>query len=801
MTPMTIQAIREETAALPDDYIFTIDPTMVGEWKLDPADTSSTDNTGTILKTDFGQRIKRMLRNSYISIKWFGAAGDGVTDDTTAIQTAYNFCKANFFTLYLDAGRYKVNTLQFDGRVNVAGANTKEVVFRPAGNDMVIINHFDSANRSGGGWTQFSSHLSNFTIDGAGKTGITGLRSYLTLASTFTQVTIINCDRYGLLAEGTQYSVFDQVICELNFIGIRLIDDVSYDDTPVNGNGGGVNNEFRTCTARNNTVGVMLGRPANPYPFNLNRFTNLISKSNRYTAFYAINTGVCTISELGAESNATSGVASVTITNGGAGYTSVPTVTFQASPGGTNQTATGTAVITGGVLTAINITKAGNFYEVPPTITITGGAPTTPATATANLVDEFTVVETLGNINGQPLTINSVIKRSAIHTETSNINFTDYNHSQRNATIYALNYSALSFDGMQGAAITTLADETSSITVHNGRGGNGTVLTNTEVSQTTTPNFYAQFSVINTARYQVNEAFMNETVPSKVPEYIGGATNTQVLPYTTGSPFGGALETKFFASVGSTSANRVTLKTRPTNYANNEKIYVQFLIKANVDTLIRANLANNTVSPRIQLYAGKWKRVVLVNKNTSGNTVSSILQFYPLDTVGATISICNVASCTNLSEQEATLFIEDFYYNPNTPGGVDALFLNAPPTTGTWAKGDTVYNNNLADQGNTGWICITAGTPGVWVSFGPLGNGIKTMKGTTGSTGVETSFSFPHGLGAVPSWVGGANPRSTDAVNAGVKWVDADSTHLIVYVNTTPVAGTNNLVWDLQCKK
>ena len=718
MTYATITQIRALSGPLTDNFFYTTDKNQEGEWVYDPGDTTSTDNTGTILVTADGKRIKRILGSNMVSIKWFGAVGNGIADDTTPIQNAYDFCKSSGSTLFLPAGSYRVTGLQFNGWVNVAGAATEDVRIRPINNNMTIINHYDSQTRDGKN-TQYTSHLSNFTIDASGKTGIIGLRTYLTLASCFSQITIVGCDRYGLLAEGTQYSVFDQVVCELNYIGIRLLDDVSYNDKPSNG--GGVSNDFRSCTTRSNTIGVMLGRPSNPYPFNLNRFTNLISKSNKYTALYAINTGVNLISELGAEANAYSPVASVTITNGGAGYTSVPTVTFSAPGTPSGQTATGTAVVTGGVVTGITITNPGANYETVPTITISGGSPTTPATAVAGLIDDYTVTETLGNINGTPLTITSVIKRSAVHAETSNLNFVNYNHSQRNAQIYALNSSSLYIDGMQGAVIYTTADESSSIVINNGRGGNGSLLVNTEVRQFNTPNYYAQFAVITAARYVVNKNFLNETQQSKVPEYIPGSTNTQTTPYITRSPWGGALETKFFASTGSLTTNRVTLKLRAANYANNDKIYVQCFVKSDVDTLLRAAVANNTISPRVQLYAGKWKRVVMVNKNTTGGTVPNTLQFYPLDTAGATIAVCQVASCTNLSEQDADLFIQDFHYNPNTPGGIDALFLAAPPATGTWVKGDQVYNNNLVASGYIGWICITAGSPGTWKEFCPIG--------------------------------------------------------------------------------
>jgi len=64
------------------------------------------------------------------------------------------------------------------------------------------------------------------------------------------------------------------------------------------------------------------------------------------------------------------GVASVTITNGGSGYTTAPTVTFT---GGAGSGATATAVLTGGIVSAINITNPGTGYTSAPTFTFGGG--------------------------------------------------------------------------------------------------------------------------------------------------------------------------------------------------------------------------------------------------------------------------------------------------------------------------------------------------------------------------------------------------------------------------------------------
>jgi hypothetical protein len=79
----------------------------------------------------------------------------------------------------------------------------------------------------------------------------------------------------------------------------------------------------------------------------------------------------------------TNSIASGTVTAGGSAYTSSPTVTFSAAPAG-GVTATGTATVSGGAVTAIVVTNNGNGYTSAPTISFSGGGGS-GATATAVL--------------------------------------------------------------------------------------------------------------------------------------------------------------------------------------------------------------------------------------------------------------------------------------------------------------------------------------------------------------------------------------------------------------------------------
>nr|WP_280139864.1 phage tail tube protein [Pseudomonas panipatensis] len=80
---------------------------------------------------------------------------------------------------------------------------------------------------------------------------------------------------------------------------------------------------------------------------------------------------------------AADGLASVSITAGGSGYTSPPTVAFT---GGGGTGAAGTAIISAGKVVGVNITNPGSGYTSAPTVAFTGGTGT-GAAATTSLGD------------------------------------------------------------------------------------------------------------------------------------------------------------------------------------------------------------------------------------------------------------------------------------------------------------------------------------------------------------------------------------------------------------------------------
>ena len=42
----------------------------------------------------------------------------------------------------------------------------------------------------------------------------------------------------------------------------------------------------------------------------------------------------------------------------------------------------------------------------------------------------------------------------------------------------------------------------------------------------------------------------------------------------------------------------------------------------------------------------------------------------------------------------------------------------AAPTTGTWDRGNIVWNEQPASGRPIGWVCVSGGSPGTWSTFG-----------------------------------------------------------------------------------
>jgi len=112
-----------------------------------------------------------------ISVKDFGAVGDGTTDDTIAIQNA--IAAANGGTVYVPNGTYLVSKIGTQGTW-IVGQSRSQTIFKcntDAGSttyllDQALNRDGTTLNTTGGGGFQ------NITVNGNSKTNVNGVRTY-----------------------------------------------------------------------------------------------------------------------------------------------------------------------------------------------------------------------------------------------------------------------------------------------------------------------------------------------------------------------------------------------------------------------------------------------------------------------------------------------------------------------------------------------------------------------------------------------------------------------------------------------
>lgn len=109
-----------------------------GQYWYDSTDVASADNGGTIIVAADGGRWK-LIWQGFLSVKQFGAKGDGATNDTAAILAAFTVVNAGTGTLYFPAGDYRVTTLPLvwttNQTANLMGAGQTRTIIRKSNVD------------------------------------------------------------------------------------------------------------------------------------------------------------------------------------------------------------------------------------------------------------------------------------------------------------------------------------------------------------------------------------------------------------------------------------------------------------------------------------------------------------------------------------------------------------------------------------------------------------------------------------------------------------------------------------------
>jgi len=178
-----------------------------------------------------------------VSVKDFGATGDGSTNDTTAIQACATYCTANSIAMYIPAGTYKITTA-IVASCSIRGDGPKVSIIKNYGTG-------DALNLSG---SNYYTTFENFGVDGSGNVASRdGISLYNTTTSSgntaycqFFRVYSNNNGRHGLYhryAWATRYSQ-----CMFNYnAGLGV-----YEDTELADAGTANCVTFIQCDSRHN---------------------------------------------------------------------------------------------------------------------------------------------------------------------------------------------------------------------------------------------------------------------------------------------------------------------------------------------------------------------------------------------------------------------------------------------------------------------------------------------------------------------------------------------------------------------
>lgn len=126
------------------------------------------DNGSTVIKPNDRTNLQAGrwigVPGEIVSVQDFGAAGDGITDDTVAIQAAIDMAKANGGTIVFRGGTYLVETLTIDG-ANYELDTSSGVTFKQksglSGTHPIL--HFSKARRVSMGGARFIGNIATDT--------------------------------------------------------------------------------------------------------------------------------------------------------------------------------------------------------------------------------------------------------------------------------------------------------------------------------------------------------------------------------------------------------------------------------------------------------------------------------------------------------------------------------------------------------------------------------------------------------------------------------------------------------------
>lgn len=243
--------------------------------------TTSSTFAASINGTQVPNTVPRLIADGfgdYISVKDFGAVGDGIVDDTTALQTAITYGATNKIGIYVPCGTYLCDTLNVPNNTinngfTIVGSNVAGTILQKKSADSLPLLKIN--NSSIGYYNDIV--IANITFFG--------------IAGNTTEVVV---------GESLVRSLFSNIVIKNGIIGFNFK--------------GGISNTLRDCIISNNQTGVKIDHDAAAYGGgwpNNNSITNCVIVDNSIYGIYfdygrVLNITCCDIEGNGTTANLSS---------------------------------------------------------------------------------------------------------------------------------------------------------------------------------------------------------------------------------------------------------------------------------------------------------------------------------------------------------------------------------------------------------------------------------------------------------------------------------------------------------------
>ena len=173
----TYAAVRAITTPANGEVALVTAPDQTGVFVFSSSETNTSDDGMFLQPTDgtTGAWVRRRGAGP-INVKWFGAQGDGTTDDTLAVERALDFMansgsEATTGILYFPSGNYEISsTIDLDrGNIIIMGEGRRTTRLRAAASMQSLLRHRRTDGNRSGGFSMMEIMIDgqDFTVDRA----------------------------------------------------------------------------------------------------------------------------------------------------------------------------------------------------------------------------------------------------------------------------------------------------------------------------------------------------------------------------------------------------------------------------------------------------------------------------------------------------------------------------------------------------------------------------------------------------------------------------------------------------------